>query len=119
LNARFHRDEEGDAPLSNTLTAFRLPPGFSYEALHDAFKEHDYIIYAGQCYLGSDVFRTAAIGELSLAVPRAFLAVLEKVLGSRPLAAIAPTLIVKGSGSTPSFVVVVTTHSSIVRGELP
>lgn len=74
-----------DAPLSNALTAFRLPQGFTYEALHDALKEHGYIIYAGQGHLGSDVFRVANMGELSLATLRAFLTVFEEALRSRPV----------------------------------
>jgi len=79
-------------PLSNALTAFRLPRGFSYDALHDALKEHNYIIYAGQGHLGAEVFRIATMGELSLAALRDFLAMLEEVLGSRPLGATAATL---------------------------
>ncbi len=79
-----------DAPLSNALTAFKLPQGFTYEALHDALKEHGYIIYAGQGHLGSDVFRIANMGELTLAALRDFLAVLESVLHSRLVQAPTP-----------------------------
>jgi 2-aminoethylphosphonate-pyruvate transaminase len=50
---------------SNVLTTFRLPPGVSYEALHDAMKRRGYIIYAGQGELRASAFRVANMGTLT------------------------------------------------------
>ncbi len=50
---------------SNILTTFRLPPGVSYEALHDALKRRGYIIYAGQGAIRSYAFRVANMGTLT------------------------------------------------------
>lgn len=50
---------------SNILTTFRLPPGVSYEALHDAMKRRGYIIYAGQGELRTYAFRVANMGTLT------------------------------------------------------
>jgi 2-aminoethylphosphonate-pyruvate transaminase len=54
-------------PASDTscvLTAYHLPPGADYKRLHDALKEEDIVIYAGQGSLGSDVFRISCMGEI-------------------------------------------------------
>jgi 2-aminoethylphosphonate-pyruvate transaminase len=50
---------------SHVLTTFRLPPGVSYEALHDAMKRRGYIIYAGQGELRTYAFRVANMGTLT------------------------------------------------------
>jgi 2-aminoethylphosphonate-pyruvate transaminase len=50
---------------SNILTTFRLPPGVSYDALHDAMKRQGYIIYAGQGPIRSHAFRVANMGTLT------------------------------------------------------
>jgi 2-aminoethylphosphonate-pyruvate transaminase len=50
---------------SNSLTAFHLPPGLSYAALHGRLKERGYVIYAGQGQLESGIFRIANMGQLS------------------------------------------------------
>jgi len=50
---------------SNTLTTFRLPPGVTYDTLHDAMKRRGYIIYAGQGALKRYAFRVANMGTLT------------------------------------------------------
>jgi 2-aminoethylphosphonate-pyruvate transaminase len=50
---------------SDTITAYLLPPGLTYPALHDRLKEEGYVIYAGQGQLENKVFRVANMGALS------------------------------------------------------
>lgn len=50
---------------SNTLTTFPLPPGVSYDGLHDAMKARGYVIYAGQGDLKTWAFRIANLGTLT------------------------------------------------------
>lgn len=50
---------------SNTLTAFSLPEGCSYQWLHDELKQSGYVIYAGQGQLEDKVFRVANMGTLT------------------------------------------------------
>jgi len=50
---------------SSILTTFRLPPGVTYEALHDAMKRRGYIIYAGQGKIRTYAFRVSNIGTLT------------------------------------------------------
>jgi 2-aminoethylphosphonate-pyruvate transaminase len=50
---------------SNILTTFRLTPGLTYEALHDAMKRRGYIIYAGQGAIRTYAFRVSNMGTLT------------------------------------------------------
>jgi 2-aminoethylphosphonate-pyruvate transaminase len=50
---------------SSILTTFRLPPGVTYEALHDAMKRRGYVIYAGQGDIRRYAFRVANMGTLT------------------------------------------------------
>jgi len=50
---------------SNILTTFRLRPGLSYDALHDAMKARGYIIYAGQGDIRTYAFRVSNMGTLT------------------------------------------------------
>ena len=50
---------------SSVLTTFRLLPGLTYEALHDAMKRRGYIIYAGQGDLRTYAFRVSNLGILT------------------------------------------------------
>lgn len=50
---------------SNILTTFRLLPGLTYDALHDAMKRRGYIIYAGQGDIRKYAFRVANLGILT------------------------------------------------------
>jgi 2-aminoethylphosphonate-pyruvate transaminase len=56
---------EGES--SCILSAFKLPSGVSYEALHDGLKAHGFIIYAGQGELARSIFRIAVMGEITSA----------------------------------------------------
>ncbi len=50
---------------SSILTTFRLLPGLTYDALHDAMKRRGYIIYAGQGDIRTYAFRVANLGILT------------------------------------------------------
>lgn len=50
---------------SNILTTFRLRPGLTYDALHDAMKRRGYIIYAGQGEIRTYAFRVSNMGTLT------------------------------------------------------
>jgi 2-aminoethylphosphonate-pyruvate transaminase len=61
---------------SNTLTAIGLPRGTSYRDLHDALRAQGFVIYAGQGALAATLFRVAAMGDVSEADYRRFVAAL-------------------------------------------
>jgi 2-aminoethylphosphonate-pyruvate transaminase len=50
---------------SSILTTFRLRPGLTYDALHDAMKRRGYVIYAGQGEIRRYAFRVANMGTLT------------------------------------------------------
>ncbi len=50
---------------SCVLNAFHLPADIDYETLHDALRENDFIIYAGQGALTQSIFRISCMGEIS------------------------------------------------------
>lgn len=50
---------------SNTITAYYLPEGITYQALHDRLKQRGYVIYAGQGNLENKIFRIANMGALT------------------------------------------------------
>jgi 2-aminoethylphosphonate-pyruvate transaminase len=50
---------------SSILTTFKLLPGLTYDALHDAMKRRGYIIYAGQGDIRTYAFRVANLGILT------------------------------------------------------
>jgi 2-aminoethylphosphonate-pyruvate transaminase len=54
--------EEPDCSAS--LTSFRLPPGLTYERIHDELKHAGFIIYAGQGLLKDSIFRIANMGDI-------------------------------------------------------
>lgn len=49
---------------SCVLTSFELPPGYSYEKIHDSLKEAGFVIYAGQGGLRNSIFRIANMGDI-------------------------------------------------------
>ena len=65
---------------SNSLTAFHLPEGVSYQYLHDQLKARGFVIYAGQAHLESKIFRVANMGNLEEKDFQEFLAAFEEVL---------------------------------------
>ena len=58
---------------SNTITAFHLPEGLSYQTLHDRLRAQGYVIYAGQGNLENKIFRVANMGALTEAQFAGFL----------------------------------------------
>ena len=64
---------------SNSITAFYLPEGMSYQSLHDRLKERGYVIYAGQGNLENKIFRVANMGALTEAQFTGFLDAVEQV----------------------------------------
>jgi 2-aminoethylphosphonate-pyruvate transaminase len=66
---------------SNTITAYYLPDGVSYQFLHDRLKQQGYVIYAGQGNLQNKIFRVANMGALSGAQFGGFLDTFERVCG--------------------------------------
>jgi 2-aminoethylphosphonate-pyruvate transaminase len=72
---------------SSLLTTFRLPPGLTYDPLHDAMKRRGYIIYAGQGDLRTYAFRVANIGTLG---PGDMTAVVAAFAGSLAELGVAP-----------------------------
>jgi 2-aminoethylphosphonate-pyruvate transaminase len=53
------------AESSSMLTAYRLPRGVSYRALHDHLKQAGFVIYAGQGALAGGIFRIATMGAIA------------------------------------------------------
>lgn len=53
------------AESSAVLTAYRMPEGQSYEAIHDGFKQWGFVIYAGQGALASQLFRISTMGDIT------------------------------------------------------
>ena len=64
---------------SNTITAYYVPEGLTYQTLHDRLKEQGYVIYAGQGNLENKVFRVANMGALTEAQFTAFLDAVERI----------------------------------------
>ena len=52
---------------SVVLRSYRVPPGISYPALHDALKARGFVIYAGQGNLSEKLFRISTMGDVSAA----------------------------------------------------
>jgi 2-aminoethylphosphonate-pyruvate transaminase len=55
---------ESDTVSGATLTAFCLPEGKTYEALHAHLKKDGFVIYAGQGKFDGAIFRIAVMGEI-------------------------------------------------------
>ncbi len=66
---------------SNTITAYHLPAGITYQSLHDQLKKEGYVIYAGQGQLESQIFRVANMGVLTEAQIVGFLDAFERISG--------------------------------------
>jgi 2-aminoethylphosphonate-pyruvate transaminase len=68
--------------LSNTITAYYLPEGMTYQSLHDQLKKEGYVIYAGQGQLQSQIFRVANMGALTETQLVGFLDAFERIIGT-------------------------------------
>lgn len=55
----------GEHETSVVLSAFHLPHGMDYAALHDALKARGFVIYAGQGSFARDIFRVAVMGAIT------------------------------------------------------
>jgi 2-aminoethylphosphonate-pyruvate transaminase len=66
---------------SVVLHAYRMPPGLTYTALHDALKAEGFVIYAGQGDLSKIVFRISTMGDLSSLDIERLLKCFAKLLG--------------------------------------
>ncbi|MDE3040828.1 MAG: alanine--glyoxylate aminotransferase family protein [Nitrospirota bacterium] len=64
---------------SNTITAYHLPEGLTYQSMHDKLKEQGYVIYSGQGQLESKIFRVANMGALTEAQLVGFLDAFERI----------------------------------------
>jgi 2-aminoethylphosphonate-pyruvate transaminase len=67
---------------SNTISAYHLPEGLSYQVLHDRLKERGYVIYAGQGQFEHKIFRIANMGALTLQDFQGFLDAFQQVVES-------------------------------------
>jgi len=65
---------------SNSLTAFYLPEGRTYQDLHDRLKDRGYVIYAGQGHLSDKIFRIANMGALTQTDYKGFLAAFQDIV---------------------------------------
>ena len=65
---------------SNSVSAFYVPEGMTYQHLHACLKERGYIIYAGQGHLNDKIFRIANMGALSKANFDGFLSAFKEVV---------------------------------------
>jgi 2-aminoethylphosphonate-pyruvate transaminase len=50
---------------SCVLTAYRIPPDFDYEFIHDGLKRWGFVIYAGQGGLEKEMFRVSTMGDIT------------------------------------------------------
>jgi 2-aminoethylphosphonate-pyruvate transaminase len=64
---------------SCVLNAFQLPDGIDYETLHDALKQEDFVIYAGQGGLAKSLFRISCMGEISEDDMQRFIQVMQSI----------------------------------------
>ncbi len=71
---------------SSSARSLRLPPGVSYENLHDAVKRDGYVIYAGLGDAAKTTFRVCTLGALELEVLTGFTESLDRALLEAKLA---------------------------------
>lgn len=71
-----------DHETSVCLSAFRLPEGVAYPALHDHLKAAGFTVYAGQGHFAGEILRVATMGDLSEADLHRFLASVREYLRS-------------------------------------
>lgn len=61
LGLKFLLDEK---QMCHSLTAMWMPPGKSYDAVHNALRKQGFVIYAGQSELKGKIIRIAHMGQL-------------------------------------------------------
>jgi len=65
---------------SNSLTAYHVPAGMTYQTLHDRLKERGFVIYPGQGQLEGKIFRVANMGVLAEPQIESFLTTFQSLL---------------------------------------
>jgi 2-aminoethylphosphonate-pyruvate transaminase len=87
------------ANRSSSVRSLRLPPGVSYENLHDALKRDGYVIYAGLGDAAKSTFRVCTLGAIELDVLADFVESLERALVEARLSNTASRLIEAADGT--------------------
>lgn len=77
LGLRFYLPEEH---YSNTMTSVYLPPGFTFQQLHDPLKEKGFVIYNSQGRLRGTVFMLGVVGLIAASDVTEFLTALGETL---------------------------------------
>lgn len=83
---------------SHVLQACWLPPGLSYEHLHEAMKREGFVIYAGQSAFRDRIFRVSVLGAVSESDLKRFLSQF-----TRLAAGVAPRVILLAAGRGKRF----------------
>ncbi len=91
LDAQFNRlglePRVPAAHRSHSVRSLPLPPGITYDALHDAVKREGYVIYGGLGEAAKTSFRVCALGALKIEALEGFIAVLERTMAEIPVPA--------------------------------
>jgi len=72
------------AESSAVLTAYRIPGGMSYKAIHAGLKQWGFVIYAGQGALAATLFRISTMGDITDYDMERLLAAIESVFPPQP-----------------------------------
>ena len=87
------------ANRSSSVRSLRLPPGVSYDNLHDALKRDGYVIYAGLGDAAKSTFRVCTLGAMELEVLADFVESLDRALVEARLSNTAGRLIEAADGT--------------------
>jgi len=68
---------------SRSVRSLPLPPGITYDTLHDAAKREGYVIYGGLGEAAKTSFRICALGALKIEALQGLVALLERTLAAR------------------------------------
>jgi 2-aminoethylphosphonate-pyruvate transaminase len=71
-----------ESETSAILTAYRIPPGDSYQRIHGALKARGFVIYAGQGDLRRTIFRIAYMGAIGDEDLQRLIAALRVIFGA-------------------------------------
>lgn len=71
------------AESSVVLSAYRLPAGMGYEAVHDGLKQWGFVIYGGQGALARTLFRVSTMGDITDYDMERLLAAVQSVFAAR------------------------------------
>lgn len=65
---------------ANTVNLLHMPPGVTYDQLHDELKDAGFVIYAGQGKLAQEYFRICTMGEIAWEDLERLIVTLDEVL---------------------------------------